>query len=244
PRHALKPGSYTDDTQMSLAIAEALIAGDRWTPKSLADRFVEAYRRDPREGYSKRFYAFLQAVTSGPDFLDRIDAVSDKSGAAMRAPPLGVLPSIGQVVEKGRVQAALTHNTPDGINAALAAALMTHYFLYDLGPKSRLGEFLESEVPGQWSVPYASQVEEKGWMSVRAAITALVRNNRFDELLLDCVNFTGDVDTVAAIALAAASCCSEYDQELPDKLVRGLENGKYGRDYLIEIDRQLMLLRG
>ena len=30
PRHrGTKPGMYTDDTQMSLAIAEALVAGDR-----------------------------------------------------------------------------------------------------------------------------------------------------------------------------------------------------------------------
>lgn len=27
PRHRLRPGSYTDDTQMSLAVAEAVISG-------------------------------------------------------------------------------------------------------------------------------------------------------------------------------------------------------------------------
>ena len=39
----------------------------------------------------------------------------------------------------------------DGINAACAAALMSHYFLHDLGPKSWLGEFLQGNVPGQWA---------------------------------------------------------------------------------------------
>ncbi|GAB4543754.1 MAG: hypothetical protein Tsb0014_37610 [Pleurocapsa sp.] len=31
PRHHIKPGCYTDDTQMSIAIAETLIAKQPWT---------------------------------------------------------------------------------------------------------------------------------------------------------------------------------------------------------------------
>lgn len=33
-------------------------------------------------------------------------------------------------------------------------------------------------------------------------------------LIKDCVDFTGDVDTVAAIAVAAASVCEEYDNDI------------------------------
>ena len=244
PRHNIRPGCYTDDTQMSLAIAEALVSGERWTPRNLACRFVAVFRRDPREGYASGFYAFLQEVRDGDDFLARIRPDSDKSGAAMRAAPLGVLPSIGQVVEKCRVQATLTHNTPDGIHAALASALMSHYFLYRLGPKARLGEFLQSEVPGPWAAPWEGKVGSKGWMSVRAAITAVLRNQRLSDLLRDCIAFTGDVDTVATIALAAASCSSEYEQDLPANLVAMLETGPYGREYLVALDRQLLALVG
>ncbi len=243
PRHKTVPGSYTDDTQMSLAIAEALVSGEKWTKENLANRFVEAFKRDPRKGYARRFYEFLQSVNSGEEFLDRIHPDSEKSGAAMRATPLGVLPAIGEVIDKCRIQASLTHNTPDGINAALASALMSHYFLYNLGPKNRLGEFLTSQVPGQWHIPYGDKVEAKGWMSVRAAITAVVRNQRLSELLRDCIAFTGDVDTVATIALAAASCSSEYEQDLPASLVLNLENGPFGRDYIVKLDNQLLALK-
>src|SRR5262249_23094189 len=138
PRHNIRPGFYTDDTQMTLAVAEALVSGERWTPENLAARFVECFHRDPREGYAGGFYAFLQEVRDGETFLARIRPHSDKSGAAMRAAPLGVLPSIGEVLERCRVQAAITHNTPDGLGAAMAAALMTHYTLYGLGPKEKL----------------------------------------------------------------------------------------------------------
>jgi ADP-ribosylglycohydrolase len=244
PKHNIRPGCYTDDTQMSLAVAEVLVSGERWTPQNLARRFVEVFHRDPREGYAGRFYAFLQEVRDGDTFLKRIRPDSDKSGAAMRAAPLGVLPTIGHVVEKCRVQAALTHNTPDGINAATAAALTSHYFLYRLGPKARLGDFLQSEVAGPWAAPWEGKVGSKGWMSVRAAITAVMRNQRLSDLLRDCIAFSGDVDTVATIALAAASCSAEYEQDLPANLVATLENGPYGRDYLVELDRQLLALVG
>ena len=244
PRHGLRPGSYTDDTQMSLAIAEALVAGERWSRENLAHRFVAVFRRDPREGYARGFFGLLQEVTSGAELLARLRPDSDKSGAAMRAAPLGVLPTVGEVVDRCRVQAAITHDTPDGINAATAAALMAHYFLYDLGPKADLVDFLRAQVAGGFAVPWSGKVGPKGWMSVGAAITAVARNDRLSALLVDCVAFTGDVDTVAAIALGAAACSREYEPDLPETLILTLENGPYGRDYLMDLDRRLLALAG
>jgi ADP-ribosylglycohydrolase len=244
PRHDIVPGCYTDDTQMSLAIAEALVAGDPWTPETLAQRFVDVFKRDPRPGYSRRLYPFLQEVTSGRELLARINRDSDRSGAAMRAAPLGVLSTAQEVVQRCRVQAAVTHNTASAMDAATAAALMAHYFLYALGPRKELGRFLESQVPGQWSVPWQDKVGAQGHMSVRAAVTAVMRNECLSDLLRDCIAFTGDVDTVATIALAAASASAEYKRDLPENLLRTLENGPYGRDYLAALDRQLMALKG
>lgn len=240
PRHRLIPGSYTDDTQMSIAIAEVIVAQLPWTPEVLADSFVKTFKRDLREGYASRFYQFLVEVKDGEEFLNRIRPDSDKSGAAMRAAPIGIYSTPEKVIEAATIQAAITHNTPDGIDAAVAAALMSHYFIYRLGPKRKLGQFLEGYVSGNWSKPWQGTVKSKGWMSVRAAITAVMRNDSISELLQDCIAFTGDVDTVAAIALAAGSCSEEISQDIPSHLITGLENGLYGRDYLIKLDKQLM----
>jgi ADP-ribosyl-[dinitrogen reductase] hydrolase len=100
PRHTLQPGAYTDDTQMSLAIAEAMVSGDRCTLVMLASRFVDAFQRDPRQGYAAAFHQFLLTVRDGKNFLARIRPDSDKSAAAMRAPPIGVFPSLEEVIEK------------------------------------------------------------------------------------------------------------------------------------------------
>jgi len=83
PRHGIKPGCYTDDTQMSVAVAEAIVADEPWTAEFLAQRFVTVFKRDPREGYAGSFYAFLQEVQDGAEFLARIRPNSNKSGAAM-----------------------------------------------------------------------------------------------------------------------------------------------------------------
>jgi ADP-ribosylglycohydrolase len=85
-------------------------------------------------------------------------------------------------------------------------------------------------------------VKAKSWMSVRAAITALRESDSMSDLLRRCVAFSGDVDTVAAIALAAGSCCDELAQDLPDQLVCQLESGPYGRDYLADLDKRLLAL--
>jgi ADP-ribosyl-[dinitrogen reductase] hydrolase len=240
PRHGIRPGCYTDDTQMSVAVAEAIVADEPWTPEMLAQRFVAAFKRDPREGYAGAFYAFLHEVQDGADFLACIRPNSDKSGAAMRAGPIGVYRTISEVIRRCTIQAALTHNTPDGINAAVAAALTTHYFIYRLGPKSDLGAFLAAHVPGPRNTRWCGKVGAKGLESAHAAASAVMAHSSMSHLLRGCVALTGDVDTVATIALAAGACSEEMAQDLPSQLISGLENGAFGRDFLRDLDRQLM----
>ncbi len=241
PRHATTPGQYTDDTQMSLAIAEAIISGEDWTPLNLASRFVDVYKRDPRDGYAGGFAEFLKSVGSGQEFLDGIVPTSDKSGAAMRAVPIGVYKDEKQVAYRATVQAKITHDTVDGVNAAVAVALMAHYALYRHGPISGIATYLDERVPGNWAEPWTGKVGAKGWMSVRAAITTLRSFSRMSDILRACIAYTGDVDTVATIALGVASCSAEVEQDIPDSLLAGLENGAFGRDYLMKLDRQLQL---
>lgn len=240
PRHGIRPGCYTDDTQMSLAIAELMVSGDGWSERGLAERFVQVFKRDKREGYAGGFYDFLCSVKNGQEFLARIQPDSDKSGAAMRAPIIGIYPTVKEVVDKTVMQAKLTHDTRDGIHAAVAAALMVHYFVYDLGPRVKLGEYLDQNVKSRtWSEPWEGKVGSKGWMSVRAAITVVVKNDSLSGMLREAISFTGDVDTVAAIALAAGACSHEVKQDLPEKLFATLERGAYGYEYVKMLDEKL-----
>ena len=111
PRHLIVPGAYTDDTQMTISIAEVIISGDAWTKLNLTKSFVRCFKRDPREGYASGFYRFLEEVKDGSDFLNKIKPDSEKSGAAMRASPVGLFPDLKEVVERTTVQASITHGT-------------------------------------------------------------------------------------------------------------------------------------
>lgn len=239
PKHKLKPGQYTDDTQMALAIVEVLLAGGEYSKARFTQAFVDVFKRDQREGYAQGFYHFLVSVTDAADFAKRIKPDSDKSGAAMRAVPLGLLATVDEVLAVAKLQATITHDTPDGIAAAQAAALAGHYFLYGLGAKADLGKFLEKHVPShKWSEPWSGKVGQQGWMSVRAAVTAIMQCDSMSALLRQCIAYTGDVDTVAAIAAGAASVATEIKQDIPAVLVDTLENGTYGRDYLVALDKK------
>ena len=240
-----KPGHYSDDGQMSLAIAELLINDTPWEQPLIAQKFVDVFKRDPRQGYAQHFHKFLVEIKDGEEFLARIRPNSDKSGGAMRSPLLGLLPSLRALVGQTRIQCALTHNTPEGKAAAVVAALALHYFHYDMGDKCDLGEYLDEIVPVgggfRWATPWDGRpVGSKGWQSVHAAVSAVIACDAMTTVLRTCVAYTGDVDTVAAIACAAASRSREIEQDMPERLLEGLEDGPYGRTYLQVLDAALL----
>ena len=239
PRYDIGSGRYTDDTQMALAVAAVMVSGQPWTRETLVESFLRAFKRDPRVGYAGKFYAFLQSVDTVAEFLDRMVPTSSKSGSAMRAGPIGLYPTEGEVIEKASIQATITHDTEDGINAAVAAALMTHYFAYRRGPKAQLGEYLSARVPGDWTTPWSGPAETYGWMCVRAAVTAIQQNDTLASILKHCVAWGGDVDTVAAIAMGPVSSMADIDRAVPAALLAGLERGPYGFDYLKALDQRL-----
>lgn len=245
PRLLIGGGRYTDDTQMSIAHAEVLLAGLDWTPETLASAYLRVFRRDPRAGYSSGLHAILQRAQSGGELLALITPTSEKNGAAMRAPVLGLLPDCRDVVDRAVRQAAVTHDTTPAKTAAAAAALATHYFHYGLGPKARLGAWLEvvsddllGDVP--WSEPWSDGVSTFATDAVRAAVTAVQARRTLGDVLKACVDFGGDVDTVAAIAMPAASRSREIEDDIPDALIEQLENGLWGRRYLRALDDQLL----
>ena len=233
------PGRYSDDTQRAIANAEVIL-DDLISREELAQAYVDVFKRDQRDGYARGYYGFLCSVADGAEFLAKISPFSDKSGGAMGALPFGIYPNIEDVIAHSTLQASITHNTTDGINAGVAASLMSHYFLYDLGAKAHLGEFVEAHVPGSWAQPWQGAVGEKGWMSVRAALTAIIQGGDMTDILRRSVGFTGDVDTVAALALGAAAHSKEVEQNQPAFLERDLENGPFGRDFLVALNDQLM----
>jgi ADP-ribosylglycohydrolase len=237
----IRPGMYTDDTQMSLGTAEALISGEPWTPLTLVTHWLHAFVRDPRDGYARGFQSFLESHTNSEAFLADIRPDSDRSGAAMRVGPVGLLADQTRVIEMATIQAEVTHRTPGGVNSAIAAALMTWFCHNTQERKCHLPAFLNARVPGyNWEQRWTTRVGVAGIDCVAAALTAICECDSLSAILTHCIRYGGDVDTAAAIAMAAASGSHEIARDLPPHLDAGLENGAYGRDYILSLDARLL----
>jgi len=238
-RPSARVGCYTDDTQLSIAVAECVLAGTT-TPAAFADRFVAGFKRDPRTGYARGFQAFLATVRDGPDFMARIRPDSAKSGAAMRAGAIGLLPTLADVLEVAARQARLTHDTPGGVAAAQCAAAMVFHQVRRIGPLVALPAFLAANVAGvDWEQRHAGAASGGGVVIAKAALAVLLEARSLSDILVGAVALGGDTDTVAAIAMSAASVSSVLVRDIAPELIDQLEDGPYGRDFLAGLDRQL-----
>jgi len=231
---------YTDDTQMALALTELILEGVDWTPVTIADKFVNVFKRDPREGYASRFYKLLNEVTNGKELLQFIEPQSIRNGAAMRAYPLGILSDLNELKEKSKIQASITHNTHQGIISSEAIALMSFYTFHKKGSLFDLGDFLSYQQGINWSKNWTGEVQIDGLQTVEAVLTILSNHpTTMSEILIQSVDFGGDVDTVASLTMAIASNSQEVENDLPSWLYDDLENGVYGKDYIMSIDEKI-----
>ena len=235
----IAPGRYTDDTQMSIAIAEAVLSGQHLDETTFAHAFVDAYRRDPRPGYAKGFQALLDECSSGADLLHRIRADSTRNGAAMRSVPLGLLPDEERVSSAAIANARVTHDTLEGILSSRCVALAAHGLVYGKAQIDTLSNYLAPHVGISWPVKAEGPVECDGLQTVQAALSALCAHRSMTSLLKACVTLGGDTDSTAAIALGLASLSSEHADDLPASLHAALENGAYGRDFLRSLDKRI-----
>lgn len=243
-------GRYTDDTQMAISIAEELLSGDpSFSAEHLARRFVINYKRDPRLGYGRRFYALMNEVETGEELLAKLEPTSTRSGGAMRVAPVGLLPTTHEVLAMAALQASVTHNSPEGIMASRAIAAAVHFFVWTGFPEEDLGEWLEEKVPGHaWSADWNEPASVQGIPCAHAAITMFRQGTSYVDIMKRAVANGGDTDTVAAMAVAIASVSGTKVNDFTDAHFDNFEGGRgkdgkaWGYSFLRQMDGELMAL--
>ena len=244
PKGTIRPGKYTDDTQMAIGVAEWMMervsVPEMNNAVQLARKFVEVFHRDPRKGYAEGFYKILKETRNGTRLLQALIPTSRKAGGAMRAAPCGLLAEPEQVIDLAMWQASITHATREGMLGAAGAALLV-WACRQGCDRGYLGQMLEDMLPGcKWTEPWQGYVSGQALATVRAALTAVMSHGSMSAILQESVAFTGDTDTVAVIAMAAGAMHPDIVQDLPTCLVSGLENQKYGFTHLQELDDELL----
>jgi ADP-ribosylglycohydrolase len=183
-------------------------------------------------------YNALDTSKNGQGFLQIIDNQSTANGSAMRVYPLGYIKDVQKLLSFATIQAQVSHDTHEGIEAAKRIALTMHYYIYDYQNVSLL-DFLKQYVELSEPLQIVAPIEFYGFPTTNAVLKLVENETDMKKCLKDGIDFGGDTDTVAALSMAILSVKTNHINNLPQFLFDELENGEFGRDYLMEIDSLL-----
>lgn len=197
--------TFTDDSVMTLAVAQALIETFQWQEpisSALVNQMKELGNRYPDAGYGGRFAYWLRSHKSLP--YD-----SWGNGSAMRVSPVGWISDSLDVVEFVAAETAkVTHNHPEGIRGAVATAGCILLARQD-ATNDEIRSYVEDRVGyglnfslDEIRPSYEFDVSCQG--SVPQAIVAFLESDGFEDCIRKAVSIGGDSDTIAAIAASIA----------------------------------------
>ena len=194
---------YTDDSIMTLAVAEAFLQSTSTdTDKQVKARLVERLQYwgnlYPYAGYGCRFMSWLSAKNPKP-------YNSFGNGSAMRVSAVGWLfDDLTTVLTMAQISAEVTHNHPEGIKGAQATAAAI--FLSRTGhSKKDIKTYIESNFGYDLSrscneIRPKYRHVESCQETVPEAITAFLEGNDFEDVIRTAVSLGGDCDTLTCIA--------------------------------------------
>ena len=221
--------SYTDDSIMTVAVAEWLLTDSQHTHGSLEEIMVKYAKESPcpMGGYGGGFACWLFS----PDYLidyrtgelagRRVPYNSWGNGAAMRVSAAGwMFDSLEETEEVAALSASITHNHPEGIKGAQATA--GAIFLARTGKsKSEIKDYIQSRYGYDLSVHSDEIRKTYGWEdscqgTVPPAIRAFLDSSDYESAVRIAVSLGGDSDTLACITGGIAEA---YYKEIPKGII-------------------------
>lgn len=144
------PARVTDDTQMALAVGEALLEARTFTPESLEPvlrRQFVAWLKSPDNTRSPGMTCLHACVglAGGMPWREATQIGSKGCGANMRVTPVGLVPGLSDDQRAGaaQLQAALTHGHPTGLAASELTAYAVFFLRSGLAPTDVLAVLRE-----------------------------------------------------------------------------------------------------
>ena len=212
-------GAYTDDTVMSVAVADALLGKE--DVASTLRKYGRSYPC-PQGGYGGRFQAWLFDENMGP-------YGSFGNGAGMRVSPVAYFASSEEeCIWLSDEVTEITHNAKEGLKGARVVSLCVYKALHGAN-KKELREFIESNYKVDFDLEELHQnygMDETCQGSVPEALFCFLSSDNFEDCLRRVCYIGGDADTIGAMACAIASA---YYKEIPAELLsivkRDLPNG-------------------
>jgi ADP-ribosylglycohydrolase len=201
--------TYTDDTVLTVAIADAILSGASYSSK------LREYGLDyPNAGYGGNFIQWIMGEIQGP-------YNSFGNGAAMRVSPVGfAYSSREKVLEEAKKTAEVSHNHPEGIKGAQATALAV-FLAHQQASMNDIKEDIEDtfdydlnrtldEIRPDYNFEISCQ------KSVPESIIAFLESTDYEDAIRKSISLGGDSDTMACITGAIAQA---YYKTIPKQVV-------------------------
>ena len=201
-----KGSRFTDDTVMTLAVAEWLMTDPDHRPETLVACMQRLGRKYPHAGYGKMFSQWLMSDHPQP-------YNSFGNGSAMRVSPVGLYAnSLEEALELARITASVTHNHPEGIKGAqaIAGCVFLHKNI-SLGEEEEIRHFVTEKIGYNLNFKlddirdaYGFDVTCQG--SVPIAIKAYLERGGYpaEKALRLAISMGGDSDTIGAMTASIA----------------------------------------
>lgn len=197
---------FTDDTVMTLAVAEWLMTDPAHSERGLVECMQRLGRKYPNAGYGGMFRRWLNKENPEP-------YNSFGNGSAMRVSPVGLYAnSMEEALELARITASVSHNHPEGIKGAQAIAAAIYLKrTEEFDVKGKIKRFVEKHFGYNLDTDlreirkdYAFDVSCQG--SVPIAIMAYLQEPyRAEKAIRLAVSMGGDSDTIGCMTASIAT---------------------------------------
>lgn len=222
---ALEPGQVTDDTQMALALGQAIIDHQGWNLQAVADNFLAWLESDPPDVGNTCRRGIVRYRDDGELIgLPREDEAGN--GACMRNLPvvLATLNRPNDFEVWSLEQSRITHHNPLSDAATLALGRMTNLLIRGEGLDACQRE--AERLVGQYSEfaykPYPGKASGYIVDTVQTVLHYFFNTDSFESCLIATVNQGGDADTTGALAGMLAG--AKYGLELiPERWLERLD---------------------
>lgn len=220
----LKPGEVTDDTQMTLCVAEGILENPSDPVQTIGRQFIEWYDRNPKDIGSTCALAIRKVKLLSSTKKAAWAAVSRETereqhgmnggnGALMRT----IYPAVFYHDPKTRKRyvkaiAEMTHRNDESTDICVQYCDFVHMAVFgDYPDRDRLKHYKENARPTGYVVDT--------WCNV---IDALTETQSFADAIISAINRGGDADTIGAITGGLAGACYGFSA-IPKRWIECLD---------------------
>ncbi len=220
----LPAGSFTDDTEMALALAESLLARQPLDGADLAQRFVAWYAWGPPDVGNYTAFVLRQIRQGTPwEEASRASGAAQPTnagnGSVMRCWPVALAcwQDWPRLLVESALQSRVTHIHPECVAGSVFINAWIAGLLAGKTPADALPEALAACAAPEGlraailAAPHKqrSELPSSGWVrhTVEVAVWAVLTTSSYAEAVIQAANLGNDADTAAAVTGAVAGAC-------------------------------------